>query len=295
MKRFASSSICRVAVALAAAAIAAGCTHPGGERAGTAQRMYVFNCGEARTTDVSRWSPGVNVGQPWDFSNNCYLIRHPKGLMIWDSGYNDSVAAMPDGLVAAGGALRAKLAKPLAAQLAEVGVKPADVTQLAFSHFHPDHSGNANLFTSATLYIQEVEYDAAFGPEPQKFGFNPQFYDKLRANPVVKLKGDRDVYGDGSVVILSTPGHTPGHQSLLVRLPKTGVVILSGDLVHFQSNWENRRVPGMNFNRDQSAASMDKVAALIVTERAQFWINHDKVQSAKVPRPPRSRLGAPVA
>ena len=103
---------------------------------------------------------------------------------------------------------------------------------------------------------------------------------------MVKLKGDYDVFGDGSVMILSTPGHTPGHQSLLVRLQKTGVVILSGDLTHFQANWDNRRVPGMNFNSDQTMASMDRVRALVVTEKAQFWINHDKVQSAKMPRPP---------
>ena len=103
---------------------------------------------------------------------------------------------------------------------------------------------------------------------------------------MAKLKGDHDVFGDGSVVILSTPGHTPGHQSLLVRLPKPGVVILSGDVVHFQSNWVHRRVPGLNFDREQTEASMSKVAALLVSEKATLWINHDQTQSAKVPRSP---------
>lgn len=275
----------RLAV-IAAAALVAACTHPGAEAPATAQRMYVLNCGESVTTDVSRWSPGVNVGQSWEFSSNCYLIKHAKGWMLWDSGFPDTIAAMPDGLVMAGGLLRAKVPKTLASQLAQIGVKPTDVSYVAFSHFHGDHVGNANLFTSATLYIQETEYAVAFGPEPQKSGFNPATYDKLRANAVVKLKGDYDVFGDGSVMILSTPGHTLGHQSLLVRLQKTGVVILSGDLTHFQANWDARRVPGMNFNRDQTMASMEKVAALVVTEKAQFWINHDKVQSAKMPRPP---------
>ena len=110
----------------------------------------------------------------------------------------------------AGGLLRAKMPKTLASQLAELGLKPADISYVAFSHFHGDHVGNANLFTGATLYIQETEYAAAFGPEPQKTGFNPATYDKLRANPVVKLTGDFDIFGDGSVMILSTPGHTPG-------------------------------------------------------------------------------------
>lgn len=276
----------KLAFALAAAALVAACAqHPAEEKA-TVQRMYVLNCGESVTSDISRWSPGVNVGQPGEFGNNCYLIRHAKGWMLWDTGFSDSVAAMPDGLVAAGGALRAKLPKTLVSQLAEVGVKTTDISYIAFSHFHPDHSGNANLFPNATLYIQETEYEAIFGPTPQKFGFNPATYDRLKGNPLVKLKGDFDVFADGSVTILSTPGHTPGHQSLMVRLQRTGVVILSGDLAHFQSNWDNRRVPSMNFSSPQTTASMEKVAAIIVTEKAQLWINHDKAQSLKMPRPP---------
>jgi glyoxylase-like metal-dependent hydrolase (beta-lactamase superfamily II) len=272
---------------LAVAALAAGCSQMSEKSSSGIQRMYVFNCGESRTTDVSRWSPGVNVGQPWEFSNNCYLIRHAKGLMLWDSGLSDAIAAMPDGLVALGGALRMQMPKTLASQLAEVGVKTTDVTVIAFSHFHPDHAGNANLFPVATLYIQETEYEAVFGPTPQKFGFQPATFEKLRANPVMKLKGDYDVFGDGSVVILSTPGHTPGHQSLLVRMPRTGAVILSGDMVHFESNWTNRRVPGMNFNSAESVKSMDRVAGLIVQYNAQLWINHDKTQSARVPKSPQ--------
>jgi len=273
--------------ALAAAALlVAACAHQDAAQKATAQRMYVLNCGESVTPDISRWSPGVNVGERGEFGNNCYLIRHAKGWMLWDSGFSDAIAATPGGVSMAGGLLQARMPQTLASQLTLVGVKPADIHYIAFSHFHGDHVGNANLFPNATLYIQETEYAAAFGPAPQKSGFNPATYDKLRGNPVVRLNGDHDVFGDGAVMILSTPGHTPGHQSLLVRLPKTGVVILSGDLVHFQANWDARRVPGMNFNRDQTMASMEKVNALIVTEKAQFLINHDKVQSAKMPRPP---------
>jgi glyoxylase-like metal-dependent hydrolase (beta-lactamase superfamily II) len=279
----------RVALSLlaVAAALAAGCAQQAAKSSSGIQRMYVFNCGESRTTDVSRWSPGVNVGQPWEFSNNCYLIRHAQGLMLWDTGLADSIAAMPDGLVALGGALQMRMPKTLVAQLAEIGVKPTDVRLIAFSHFHPDHAGNANLFPNALLFIQETEYEALFGPAPQKFGFQPAQVEKLRGNPTVRLKGDRDVFGDGSVVILSTPGHTPGHQSLLVRLPQTGAVILSGDMAHFESNWTNRRVPGMNFNSAESVKSMDRVAALMKQYDAQLWINHDKTQSARVPKAPQ--------
>jgi N-acyl homoserine lactone hydrolase len=204
--------------------------------------------------------------------------------MLWDSGYSDAVAAMPKGLDTPLSV--ARLPRTLASQLAEIGVAPNQITHLAFSHTHGDHVGNANLFTAATLYIQEPEYDAAFGPNAAKFNFVAANYDKLRASPVVKLNGDYDVFGDGSVRIISTPGHTPGHQSLLVRLPKSGPVLLSGDMTHFQDNWVNRRVPAFNFNRDDSLKSMEKVAALLAATGAQLWINHDKAQSAHIQRSP---------
>jgi glyoxylase-like metal-dependent hydrolase (beta-lactamase superfamily II) len=102
------------------------------------------------------------------------------------------------------------------------------------------------------------------------------------------LNGDYDVFGDGSVLILSTPGHTPGHQCLLVRLPDRGPVVLSGDMVHFQENWIHRRVPSRNFDKAQTSASMEKVAALLAKERAELWINHDKAQSATIPKAPEA-------
>jgi len=103
----------------------------------------------------------------------------------------------------------------------------------------------------------------------------------------VKLQGDFDVFGDGSVTILSTPGHTPGHQSLLVRLPKTGAVVLSGDMAHFEENFVNRRVPVFNFNAEQSRQSMDKIDAVLKAEHARLWINHDAHQSATIVHAPQ--------
>ena len=281
----------RIAVGVGAALLAAlvllgGCA-PTGAGKPSVERMYVFDCGVNRTPDLSRWSPGVNVGRAWEFSDNCYLIKHASGLMLWDSGIADAVVAMPGGQTTPNGLINARRARTLLSQLAEAGFTPGDVTHLAFSHTHGDHVGNANYFTGSMLYMQQAEYDAAFGPEPAKFGFNPALYGKLRDNPVRKLSGDFDVFGDGSVVIISTPGHTPGHQSLLVRLPRTGVVVLSGDLVHYDDNWNEKRVPSMNFNRDVSSQSMDQVAALLKRENAQLWINHDKAQSDKVAKAPR--------
>ena len=270
-----------------ALALLGSCAAPAGTQTATVERMYVFDCGTNRTKDLSRWTPGSNAGVPWEFSDNCYLIKHAKGLMLWDSGLSDAIAAMPDGLTGGGGAINYRVTKTLASQLAEVGVAPTQITHLAFSHTHSDHVGNANYFTAATLFIQEPEYQAAFGPDAAKFGFAPANYEKLRNNPLKLLRGDFDVFGDGSVTIISTPGHTPGHQSLLVKLPKTGAVILSGDMVHMQDNWTNRRVPSMNYDKDQSTQSMAKVAALLDTNRAQLWINHDKANSDRIPRAPK--------
>ena len=275
----------RAGLLVFALALIGGCAQAPVAGTSGVQRMYVFDCGEAQIPDVSPWSPGVNVGKPAVFSNNCYLIAHGNDLMLWDSGYSDLIAVMAGGMV--GPRSTAVVKKTLAAQMAELGIKPEQVTRIAFSHTHMDHVGNANRFTSATLYIQEAEYDAAFGTEPAKFGFVATNYDGLRANPVVKLSGDYDIFGDGSVLILSTPGHTPGHQSLLVRLPKTGVVVLAGDAAHFKENFDNRRVPAFNFNKEQTVQSMDKLARVVAAEHAQLWINHDSAQSAGIPHSPQ--------
>jgi len=277
-------TVCRIGILLVLSAVAASAIHAAEN---SVERMYVLECGESRTNDVSMWSPGVDIGKSRDFSDNCYLIRHGKDLMLWDTGMSDSIADKPEGVKAANGLLTLWVRRTLASQLGELGVAPTDITHIAISHFHSDHCGNANLFTAATLYIQDAEYEAAFGPEPSKFNFVPANYEKLRANQVVKLNGDHDVFGDGSVVILSTPGHTPGHQSLLVRLAKQGTVVLSGDMVHFQENWANRRVPARNFDREQSLRTMERIAALLVEKNARLLINHDKAQSDALPHAPR--------
>jgi N-acyl homoserine lactone hydrolase len=272
-------------VLLACATPASGPSAPSGTAA--AERMYVFDCGVNRAADMTRWTPGLNQGRPYDFSNNCYLIKHARGLMIWDSGLADSIAASPEGVMTAGGAINARVSKTLLSQMQAIGVTPAQITHVAFSHTHGDHVGNANYFTSAKLYIQQAEYDAAFGSNPARFGFVPATYEKLRNNETVKLNGDHDVFADGSVMIVSTPGHTPGHQSLLVRLPKTGAVVLTGDLAHLQDNWLARRVPAMNVSAEQTQQSMQKVADLVAANKAQLWINHDRAISEKIVKSPQ--------
>ena len=267
MSRTRLIALTAIVAALAWTAVLAGA-------AGRLERLYMLDCGQNIGKDQSRWSPGVNEGKSIEFSDNCYLIRHAKGLLLWDTGIPDAVAAMPDGMVVANGAITQRRAKTLAAQLAEIGVKPADITYVAVSHTHGDHVGNVTLFPFSTILIQGTEYEWAM-TQPVKPAF-------AATQPIEKLTGDRDVFGDGSVMILSTPGHTPGHQSLLVVLAKTGPVLLSGDAVHIRDNWENRRVPSMNTNREQTLASMQRIASVLETRKAQLWINHDKAQSAQL-------------
>src|SRR5471030_772032 len=234
------------------------------------EKLYILNCGEGVAGDISRWSPGVNEGKSMDFVDNCYLIKHAQGWFLWDTGIADAVAAMPDGLAPADPkAVFWRRPKTLAAQLDQLGVKPSDIKAMAVSHTHPDHIGNVEMFPTTMLYVQKAEYDWPGANNEHRF---------KPAHPVTKLEGDHDVFGDGSVTIISTPGHTPGHQSLLVKLPNTGAVILSGDAVHFKSNWDKRRVPSMNFNKEQTLASLQKISDTMTSENAQFWINHDKVQ-----------------
>jgi N-acyl homoserine lactone hydrolase len=232
-------------------------------------RLYILNCGEGTAGDVSRWS-GTDAGKSIPMSDNCYLIHHGQDWLLWDTGVTDAIAAMPNGQAPADPrAIHWYRPKTLAAELAGVGVKPGDIKYVAISHTHPDHIGNVEMFPQSMLLVQKAEYE---WPNPLGVGrFKPE-------HPVKKLEGDYDVFGDGSVTIISTPGHTPGHQSLLVKLPKTGAIVLSGDAVHFKSNWDNRRVPSINVDKDKTAASMQRIADVLAKEKAQLWINHDKPQ-----------------
>jgi N-acyl homoserine lactone hydrolase len=234
------------------------------------ERLYIIDCGHGVAGDISRWSPGVDVGKAQAFSDNCYLIHHAQGWLLWDTGIPDAVASMPEGLTPADPrSVHWLRATTLAQSLETLGVKPADIKFIAISHTHPDHIGNVELFPQATLLVQKAEYEW-----PGQNGA-PRFKPE---HPVMKLEGDHDVFGDDSVIIIATPGHTPGHQSLLVKLPKTGAVVLSGDAVHFQKNWDNRRVPENNVDKEKTLASMERIADTMTKEKATLWINHDKAQ-----------------
>lgn len=249
-----------------------------GTSANGLKRMYVLDCGRLTAKDQSRWTPGVNVGQPRELSNNCYLIQHQRGTLLWETGVPDSVVEQKDGVTSPNGAVVWFRDKTLASQLESLGVNPDDITHVAMSHTHADHIGNAKVFAKSKILMQKLEHEFAMNATAKPLSDDQN---------VEMLSGDRDVFGDGSVTIISTPGHTPGHQSLLVKLPQTGAVILTGDLVHFQYMWDNKVVPAFNFNQEQSLASIERVAKLITEHKAQLWIGHDKDITAKINRAPK--------
>jgi N-acyl homoserine lactone hydrolase len=258
-----------LAAALLASVLTIQTSYAQSEKPGV-EKLYILNCGEGTAGDISRWSPGLNEGKSMDFVDSCYLIKHTQGWFLWDTGIPDAVAAMPNGLAPADPkAVFWRRPKTLASQLDQLGVNPSDIKAMAVSHTHPDHIGNVEMFPTAMLYVQKAEYEWPGTNNAPRF--KPE-------HPVTKLEGDRDVFGDGSLTILSTPGHTPGHQSLLVKLPKTGAIVLTGDAVHFKSNWDNRGVPVNNFSKDETLASMQKISDVVTKEKAQLWINHDKAQ-----------------
>lgn len=247
-------------------------------------KLYVFECGNITVKNVALFSPGINEGKSKQLTNSCYLIQHPQGNLLWDTGLPDKIG--PEGIEIWDGAFHLRVTQPLTAQLDSIQIKPEDIRFLGISHFHSDHTGNANLFSNASLLIQSEEFDAAFGPEPQTYGFAPESYSQLDRNKIEVLNGDHDVFGDGSVIIKKAVGHTPGHQMLLVKLPNTGPVMLSGDLYHFTSNRQHRRVPSFNFNKEQTLQAMDAIEKFVAEQKAQFWIQHDLEQNKDIRHAP---------
>lgn len=263
----------RAAFILAALLAAAGSAQAAGLK-----RLYALDCGRQIGKDQSRWTPGINQGKPVELSNNCYLILHERGALLWETGVPDFIASRPEGVSTGNGAIVMYRDKTLMAQLQGLGVKPDEIAYVAISHTHGDHTGNLKAFAKSKVLVQAAEYDAALKLITSPFAAGQE---------IVKLNGDHDVFGDGSVTIISTPGHTPGHQSLLVKLPKTGPVILSGDFVHFRISWEKKLVPAFNVDQAKSLASIERVRELVAETKAQLWIGHDKDDTAKVRHAPQ--------
>jgi N-acyl homoserine lactone hydrolase len=248
-------------------------------------RLYVFDCGVLKRGEPTAYGLTRSQVGSTDFSDACYLVVHPRGTMLWDVGIIPDDQIGPGGVEVPAANGTNVAGKTLRSQLAGLGYTPRDITYLAISHGHADHVANANEYATATLLIQQAEWDSMFSEEAQKL---PLFatYRALRTSKTLKLDGDHDVFGDGQVVLKSTPGHTPGHQSLFLKLSTTGPVLLTGDLYHYAAERELKKVP-VRDNQAQTVASRAAIDELLRKTGAQLWIQHDILTNATLKHAPQ--------
>jgi glyoxylase-like metal-dependent hydrolase (beta-lactamase superfamily II) len=230
----------------------------------------------AQDVSLTRLDCGSGVNDPRRFSDtfqytettkaftfSCYVIRHGAEVMVWDTGY------LP-------GSVPNATNKPIVDLLKQINVDPGRVKFVGISHFHADHTGQLAPFKNATLLIGKGDWDGVTANPPMgganAKGFTEWLAEKRKVEP---QSADKDVFGDGSVMMLRAPGHTPGHSILLVRLKDKGPVVLVGDAVHFQENYDNMGVPGFNFDRAQTLASMERIKQLEKNLKATVVIQHD--------------------
>jgi glyoxylase-like metal-dependent hydrolase (beta-lactamase superfamily II) len=256
---------------------------PDPTRAGVAEKLFRVDCGRSLANDESVWTPGENAGHSIEFSSTCWLLKHGSEWLLWDTGVPEEAFNDPKGWSTLPKLIVYHLDKTLTAQFAEIGLKPGDITRVAISHTHGDHIGNVRLFPNSTILMQRAEYSWIHSPNGPNDNVNQlmALARKLLGTPrnLQLTDGDTDVFGDGSVVLVSTPGHTPGSQSLLVHLKNSGFIILSGDVVHLEGNFERNIVPSLNTSNAESIDSMEKIRKLMATYDAKLFINHDKKQS----------------
>jgi N-acyl homoserine lactone hydrolase len=251
----------------------------------TTPRVYIFDNGKLTGMEPKMFGFTSEELKEPDFVAVSYLVVHPKGTLMFDAGVIPDADFKSDGsLVTQGLASATRQLKP---QLAAIGYRPSNVTYFALSHYHADHTANANEFAGATWIVQKAERDAMFAPKAPGIT-RPADYSALQnAKARILDNADFDVFGDGTVVVKATPGHTPGHQVLFVRLAKTGPVVLAGDLYHYPEEITTGRLPTFEWNADQSKASRAKVAALMKETGAAMWIGHDIATHAKLPKAPK--------
>jgi N-acyl homoserine lactone hydrolase len=249
-------------------------------------RLYVFDCGKLSIGDPSVYGFAKEDLATTDMSVACFLVAHPKGTLMWDVGTLPDDVFKSEGEAVTQG--RATVVKPLKAQLAEAGYVAADITYLAMSHYHWDHTANANDFARSTWIVEKADRDVMFSdPPPTATNIIPGHYSALRNSKTVILTGaDYDVFGDGTVIIKFAPGHTPGHQVLFLKLAKTGPVVLSGDLYHYPEERAQHHIPTTESNREQTAATRVAIEAFVMKTGAQLWIQHDFRADAKLKKAP---------
>ncbi|NOX83397.1 MAG: N-acyl homoserine lactonase family protein [Alphaproteobacteria bacterium] len=255
------------------------------EASSEALRLYTFDCGRIDMLDLGLFSSnGEYAGRQNKAADMCFLIRHPKGDLMWDAGLPDSFHEQEGGVT--NGPFRVAVPTTLASQLASIDVAPADIEYFSISHSHFDHVGNAAMFVGATFLVDKDERAYMFRDEARADEQTFPLVALLEDAPTTEFDGDYDVFGDGSVTILAMPGHTPGHTSLLVNLENTGPVLLTGDLYHLLESREKHIVPTFNTDEEETLRSMDKFEALAAETGARVVVQHALEDMEKMPKAP---------
>ena len=273
--------------ALAAVGLLSACTSTTGVAPAAKElRLYVLDCGTIAPMDPKLFGlTKEEIHGDGSFVSPCYLVVHPKGTLIWDVGQVPDDAIPDNGTeVVRQGILKAK--RKLAPQLAALGHPVKDITYIAMSHYHADHTANASMFAGSTWIVQQAEYDVMFGSK-QVGILNPDTYRDLKnARRVTLNNEDHDVFGDGRVVIKTAPGHTPGHQMLFLRLEKFGPLLLAGDLYHFPEEKTLDRVPTFDADAATTRNTRKKTDELLKQTGAKMWIQHDVATYAPLKKAP---------
>jgi N-acyl homoserine lactone hydrolase len=237
-------------------------------------RLYIFDNGVIKGLDPATFHFKKEELATTDMVVCSYLIVHPKGTLMWDTGAIRDADLKADGSPVT--QERFTATKTLKSQLAAVGYTPKDITYFALSHYHVDHIANANDFAGSTWLVQQPERDAMFAEKGGAPVAQRSKYIALKDSKTKILNvQDYDVFGDGTVVIKAAYGHTPGHQVVYLKLAKTGPILLAGDLYHYQEERNTDKTPTFDFDRDQSLASRAAMEAFIKKTGAQLWIEHD--------------------
>ncbi len=232
-------------------------------------KLYALEGGSILVNKLDLFSQDTTyTGQTKQFADAYYVISHPKGNLMWDAGLPEQLV-LPEPVTPGAGAFTVRRPDSLVNQLATIGFKIEDFKYFAMSHSHFDHTGHANRMKDAIWLVQENEYNAIAGDSAKVK--DPSVKD---LSNVQKLNGDYDVFGDGTVVIKSMPGHTIGHQVLYIDLGLEQPVLLTGDLYHFEENRVTRGVPSFNYNVEQTLESMDKFEAFAKEKNANVFIQH---------------------
>jgi glyoxylase-like metal-dependent hydrolase (beta-lactamase superfamily II) len=255
-------------------------------------RLYVLD-GGVLASDPTRYQLTKDDVETTDLSVAAFLIVHPKGVLLWDTGsvpdqerVGEPAGAMKHLVLFDGQERNMTLGPPILDQIAAAGYKPADVTYLALSHYHWDHTANANAFPQAEWLVRKADHDAMFVPKPAG-SVRPETYATLAKNSTMILTADEhDVFGDGSVIIKNAPGHTAGHQVLYVKLAKTGGILLSGDLYHYPAERKLGRLPTFEVDAKQTEMSRQQIEAFLARTGAALWIQHELPALRKLRKAP---------